>query len=53
MQRFIIDFKKNARRKMNETITPELIHILEFLFEIPLETDEDYRRLGEVFDEDE
>lgn len=35
------------------TITPELIHILELLLEIPLETDEDYLWLGEVFDEEE
>lgn len=38
---------------MNQTIMPELIHILDLLFEIPLETDEDYCRLGEVFDEKE
>lgn len=35
------------------TITEKEIEILELLTEIPLETDEDYRALGQIFDEDE
>lgn len=36
---------------MDETITPEQIKILEKLKSLPLETDEDYEILGEIFDE--
>ncbi len=37
----------------NETITLEQIEILEQLKLLPILTDEDYRKLGEMFGEDE
>lgn len=37
----------------DELITPEQIEILEKLKTLPLETDEDYLRLAEVFDADD
>ncbi len=36
-----------------QTITPAQIEILEKLLTVPIETDEDLIRLGEIFDEDE
>lgn len=37
----------------SETITPEQIEILDKLFEKKIETDEDYKILGEIFSENE
>jgi len=36
-----------------ETITPEQLEILESLKSLPIETDEDYLKLAEIFDEEE
>ncbi len=36
-----------------ETITEGEKETLEKLFELPIETDEDYQKLGEIFDENE
>ncbi len=36
-----------------KTIEPEQIETLEKLKSLPLESDEDYRILGEIFSEDE
>lgn len=36
-----------------ELITEKEIETLENLKDLPLESDEDYQKLGEIFDEDE
>lgn len=46
----VITKPDNAER---ELITPEQIELLDKLKSLPLETDEDYKILGEIFVEDE